>query len=202
MVFLQVQRAMERIRLALPQASRGLPASLNRFLLVTTIATMVALVTNTAFHPADAPRCWRLYLRPRNVDYYAYEPRLPLRHTPAFFFAPGYPWYYPAPAVFVHYPFYQLGGYGHRVYVLSAVLLCLWLAWHLWRSLAEAGLQRSSANLFIGCLLLFAWPEYFALERGNIEALTWIPVAIGVWWYRRGPPGAGGAGRGGVVGWG
>ncbi len=147
---------------------------------------MVAVVTDAAFHPFDAPRFWRLYLRPRNVDYYAYESRLPLRHTPAFFFAPGYPWYYPAPAVFVHYPFYQLGGYGHRVYLLSAILLCLWLAWHLWRSLVETGLQKSSASLFIGCLLVFAWPEYFAVERGNIEALTWIPVAVGVWWYRRG----------------
>lgn len=45
-----------------------------------------------------------LWLDAYSFDFYDYIPRYLHRHTLTFYAMPGYMWYYPAPAIFVHLP--------------------------------------------------------------------------------------------------
>ncbi len=124
-------------------------------------------------------------------DFYCYLSRFPLRHSVKFFTAPGFGWYYPAPAIFVDYPFYRLANItgaatAYAVLVVtilgSGVLMGIVFA----RRLIREGLGVASAIVFCASVLLLSWPLYFAAQRGNIEGLTWLLVAAGIWFFCRG----------------
>ena len=77
-----------------------------------------------------------------------------------------------------------LGGY--RTYVGSTLGLVLALCFGLRRALVREGLAAGAASSFALATLLLAYPIYFALQRGNIEALTWMLVAAAVWAFATG----------------
>ena len=132
-----------------------------------------------------------LWLENCGFDYYAFFDRFPSLHS-AGFFTGMYRWYYPAPAIFFYYPFYRLGhsislpedGFFVFVAVVTAasVILCALFG----RTLVRHGLGGASAAIFCVLLVLLSWPLFFAIQRGNIEGLTWMLVAGAVWFYARG----------------
>ena len=101
-----------------------------------------------------------------------------------------YPWYYPAPAIFVLDPFYQLPGprpvtEGYMLYVLFTVFLLFVSARWLLKGIVAAGAPIGCARKFVIAAIFSSWPIYFALQRGNIEALTWFILAAAVWAYAK-----------------
>ena len=128
-----------------------------------------------------------LWLYNCGFDFYDYIPRYVHRHTMEFFARPGYLWYYPAPAIFVHVPFYAFVLKTRNVmlgyYVFLAVVILLTLAATILfgRALIHQGLSKGSAVGFCTGTFLCSYPIYFASQRGNIEALTWMLLGVGVW---------------------
>lgn len=118
-------------------------------------------------------------------DYYDYLPRFAVLHSPSFFTVYAYPWVYPAPAAFILYPFYQFSRptHWHPGYFLfagSVLGLSFAFAWRLRQKLIEQRIKPWHATALLGLTFCPGWPLYFALERGNIEALLWIGIATGV----------------------
>jgi hypothetical protein len=128
-----------------------------------------------------------LYMPSPYFDLFCYYPRFLHLHSQEFFSSPGYRWYYPAPAIFTYAPFYWVLQVFHKgrltryLYDASALALAgapaLWLS----RRLISEGLAKLPARSLAAAVLLLSWPLYFALQRGNVEALTWILVAAGLW---------------------
>ncbi len=123
-------------------------------------------------------------------DFYDYTPRFPFLHTPAFFHAVAFPWVYPAPAIFVLYPFYLFAKPTHWLgsYVAFAALAsaaALWLAWRFSDALVQRGLGARQAAVLLGATMVLGWPFYFALQRGNIEAVLWVGLAGGIVCFAR-----------------
>ncbi len=132
-----------------------------------------------------------IFYRPPAFDYWDYIGRFYLLHRPEFFTAPGYPWYYPAPTVFLLDPLYLLGRLagnwraGYLAYVVLALGGFLLVMLAIGRHLRRAGSPSRTANLLLLSITLFSWPLYFVLQRGNIEALTWLFLAATIWAYAR-----------------
>jgi hypothetical protein len=121
------------------------------------------------------------------IDYYSRSFYL---HSQEFFSYNDYPWYYPAPAIFVLNPFYHLPGpkpvaEGYILYVLFTVFLLLVSARWLLKSIVAAGAPIGCARKFVIAAIFSSWPIYFALQRGNIEAFTWFLLAAAVWAYAK-----------------
>ena len=122
----------------------------------------------------------------RLFDLQVYRDRWPLIHTPAFFRAPGFPWYYPAPAAFVYAPLYKLIGWHTErqttvLFLVSGLLLAGAAALLLARGLMRAGLTAWQAGSFVLLSSAMSYPFYCAFERGNIETFLWLPPALGCW---------------------
>lgn len=171
--------------------AKPLPLGLKTFLWTSVGASLLALLMSllrsvTEGRPFGSDGLW---VSDYGFDYFDYYPRFLYRHSVMFFTCPGYPWYYPAPAIFFHYPFYVLAhrtgdlkaSYG--VYVGVIAVAAIALAIGLGRALRAAGLRRSQAILFSVLTLLTSWSMYFAAQRGNIEGLTWMLVGGAVWAY-------------------
>ena len=128
-----------------------------------------------------------LYPPSPQFDLFIYYSNFLHLHSHEFFNYTGYRWYYPAPGIFAYYPFYwvlQVFHSRHLSRYLNDVsawglagAAAIWLSHRL---IAE-GLERRSARFLSFTLLLVSWPLYFSIQRGNVEALTWILVATGLW---------------------
>ena len=132
-----------------------------------------------------------LFLAKPGFDLWDYTARFADRHSPVFFTLPGYSWYYPAPAIFVLYPFYRITLSHLHCYVLylAVVSTCsLVMAGLFGRALTRSGLAPPAAYSSALASLLLSWPIYFAMQRGNIEALTWLVLAVGIWFWIRNQP--------------
>lgn len=129
----------------------------------------------------------QIYFRDPAFDYYDYIGRMYLLHRPEFFTSAGYPWYYPAPGALIYTSFYAAGrltgGWvgGYLIYIAMSLAGVLFASLRLAGVLTQNGLRRSVALRFTLTAAVFSWPIYFALERGNIEAVTWLLLAAGVW---------------------
>lgn len=124
-------------------------------------------------------------------DFYVYLSRLLHRHSANFFTAPGFPWNYPAPSVFVYSLYYaidrrsHISRFGFYCFLVSVAAILAFIMRRLVRTLARYRLPRPTSIVFLLLSLAFSWPIYFAIERGNIELLLWLGVAAGVWCYLR-----------------
>jgi hypothetical protein len=97
------------------------------------------------------------------------------------FFGPlSAPYAYPAPAVFATLPFYMVSDNAvvpFLVFMLTAIWLATYLVWLY---------VRGNAGLYsvVACVLLLttatSYPFYFLLDRGNIEGLIWVVLALGL----------------------
>ena len=125
-------------------------------------------------------------------DFVCYWLRLRMLHTMAFFDAPdnklyGSGWGYPSPAVWIYRFFYLFDPlHVERPYRGFAVMVVLglggavWAAFRLGQAMEQRGLRRSSAFWLLGSALIFSWPLFFVLQRGNIELLLWLPLAAAI----------------------
>jgi len=166
-----------------------LPFELRCFLAIVVFLCLASIADGWARWALNIPSHGFLWLSMPDpyFDLFCYYPRFLHLHSQEFFSSPGYRWYYPAPAIFGYYPFYRVLEVFHKgrltryLYDASALALAgigaLWVA----RRLVAEGVQRHSALLLAFATLLVSWPLYFSLQRGNIEALTWILVAAGLW---------------------
>ena len=124
-------------------------------------------------------------------DYFDYIGLMYYLHRPEFFTHPGYPWYYPAAAVFPLRFFYSIGDLtgdwlgGYLTYIAVAISGAAFAAWKLASSLKNLGISRGSALLFTFVTACLSWPIYFSLQRGNIEAVTWLLLAAAIWAYAK-----------------
>ena len=139
--------------------------------------------------------------QPRAFDYWDYLPRFGYRHSPRFFTYEGFPhyeFYYPAPAIFVLAPFYHFDPpspftstanvphdryhfQGYRLYVLLTGSLFLTMSAMVAAALRRRGIPALDVAVVVAGTALTAYPLLFALQRGNIEALTWMFSAVAVW---------------------
>ena len=163
------------------------PLALKVFSLVSaTLVLLSLLIAAVQSSRGDSGLGWStLYLSGRGFDYYDYLPRFHHLHSAAFFTTteyPNYPWYYPAPAIFVLYPFYAMPAHGYPSLIVTVLLMSLLLLGAFARRLGSAGLGNSSA-LLLCCVCFVSWPLYFGLQRGNIEALSWMILAAAIWAY-------------------
>ncbi len=124
-------------------------------------------------------------------DFVDYTLQFPYLHTPQFFTLPVFPWVYPAPAIFVLYPFYRIvlltnRATGFAVFALAVLGVNTAVGWRFRAKLLRLGISRGAAFTLLASVTLFGWPLYFALQRGNIESLLWVGVALGVTCFARG----------------
>lgn len=127
-----------------------------------------------------------LWMPHPGFDFFDYTPLFPYLHSPQFFRQTGYfPWVYPAPGIFVLYPFYLFATPTHwvpaflafaAVAAMEALLLALWFA----GALRRRGMGWQQALLLILITAVLGWPLYFAFQRGNIELLLWPAIAAAV----------------------
>ena len=170
-----------------------MPDSVKAFLFVSVVATVLALSASLLrvllwgkHFGADG-----LWVNDCGFDFYDYYPRFVHLHSAMFFTSGAYPWFYPAPALLIHYPFYALARRSGQltqtfwIYFVTVPLVfgMIVAAWG--RALIRAGLQRSTAVFLCLGTYFTAWPIYFAAQRGNVEGFTWILVAGAMWLYAK-----------------
>ena len=131
---------------------------------------------------------WMFY---PGFDFVDYTLQFPYLHTPRFFTLSAFPWVYPAPAIFVLYPFYKIVSVTNRatgfaVFAMVVTLANVVVALKFRGALVLRGLSRRAASALVLITAFCGWPLYFALQRGNIECLLWIGIAAGVVFYARG----------------
>jgi len=176
-----------------PSAFRRLPSPLRLFLLVffalVAASAIDAVIQYLRFGLPGVGYLWMLH---PGFDFFDYTPRFPYLHSQRFFTAPAFfPWIYPAPAIFVLYPFYLLTTakkwvVAFLLFTLTAAAGDVSLAWRLRKALLRQGLTSQQCLMLIGAVALLGWPLYFAMQRGNIESLLWIGIAAGVYCVARG----------------
>ena len=128
----------------------------------------------------------------RFEDFFCYWGRLRLVHTAAFFTAPdsrrfGSGWGYPAPPIFIYRFFYLFdpasAAFPYRGYAVMVALtlgVILWMSVRFVKELQTRGLRRWGAIGLTASGALLSWPLFLALQRGNIEMLLWLPLAVAI----------------------
>lgn len=185
--------APSEIAATIAPAPIALPRELRTFLLINCTLWFLSLAKPLL-----------LFARSRNVDsfdsiamanpffdFYAYLSSVLNRHTADLFTAPGFPWNYPAPSIFVYAFYYAVDRRGHIAlfgfycFLFTVAAILAFIMVRLARRFASYGLSGSTAIGFLVLSLIVSWPIYFAIERGNIELLLWLGVAAGIWFYLR-----------------
>ncbi len=128
----------------------------------------------------------------RFEDFFCYWGRVRLVHTAAFFTAPdsrrfGSGWGYPAPPIFVYRVFYLFDPAGaafpYRGYAVMVALTLgaiLWMSVKVVKELRRRGLGPWGAVGLTASGAVLSWPLFLALQRGNIEMLLWLPLAVAI----------------------
>ena len=119
-------------------------------------------------------------------DFYAHLERMRLLHSSSFFTYPGYQWYYPAPAVIVYWLLYLFcfGGHWQWGFVIYAAVIltgCLFFSRRFDAALAQRGIRPRTARDFTSITLLTSWPLFISLQRGNLEGILWLVLAVAIW---------------------
>jgi glycosyl transferase family 87 len=119
-------------------------------------------------------------------DYWDYFERFKLLHTTAFFTEPGYPFTYLAPGVVLYESLYVFGERGgFLVYmILTVVALSFAFMW-IRREMLLRGFRKELAEGLPLLILVASYPIIFCIQRGNLEILIAIGLALGTWAYWR-----------------
>jgi hypothetical protein len=186
--------SVKRSKDAVQEARGRMPSSLLLFMVMALVLTAISLICAYVSYRNGAGRAafrW-LYFEGPGWDFYDYFDRVVLLHKPEFFTYPGmYPWYYPAPTLLVLQPLYAVGrhyGSWHNAYKLYLILTAsggIFAAGMMARALEDRRLSHAWALAFAAITFLCSWPLYYAMERGNIEGLTWLILALAMVAYRR-----------------
>ena len=131
-----------------------------------------------------------LFLINPEFDLLCYVDRFHLLHHAGFYDLPSYPWNYPAPCALIYRFFYRFAIHNKPLIIVTAfivtvLLLLLVSGFLLGRAMARRGLGPKRAALFLAASAVLSWPIYFAVQRGNIEAVLWVGLAAALAAYVR-----------------
>jgi hypothetical protein len=119
-------------------------------------------------------------------DYWGYFERFKLLHTTAFFTAPGHPFTYLAPTVLVYKFLYLFGERGGFLVYLILIFAALSFAFiRIRHEMLLRDLPKELAEGFPLLILVASYPIIFCIQRGNLEILIAIGLALGTWAYWR-----------------
>ena len=123
------------------------------------------------------------------IDLRMYMNRFRDLHHEGFFTDPGLPFVYFAPGVFLYPGFFAFGVRG-SVYAYTAVTFAALLFGFLWlrRCLVRVHLSPRSSTAFLLIALVTSYPILFTAERGNLEMMIAIGLAVGTWAFWKGHP--------------
>lgn len=129
-----------------------------------------------------------LFLRQaRFTDFTIFQERFRYFHEASFFQVAGFPFTYPAPAAIVFDGFYQFGAYALYAFILFCFVAFIGAGFALGHAMSCRGLRIVNTVTFIGATLALSYPFWFLVDRGNIEIVNWLLVALGVasYWNKR-----------------
>ena len=106
-------------------------------------------------------------------------------HSAAFFSEPGYPFTYPAPAALIFALFYAVPFEPTLVFQVFCALSYMAGGLLFAVALSRRGLYISAVLWTTLPTAFFAYPEWFLINRGNMEAICWVFTVLGVWAYWR-----------------
>jgi hypothetical protein len=167
-------------------AIRPLPAELRLFCKVTFWATVAAWLL--AFVAGRVglkyPYDWPMMPVDAFHDYWDYFDRFVLLHTVTFFTAPGYPFTYLAPGVVLYKSLYVFSEGGGLVVYMILIIVALSFAFMRFRSeMLLRGFPKELAKGLPLFILVASYPILFCIQRGNLEILIAIGLALGTWAY-------------------
>jgi Glycosyltransferase family 87 len=166
---------------------RRLPYELRIFAVVVCVSTAATwlIVLAARMHHLPYPYNWPFFIPDDHLhDFFDYFVRFKLLHQASFFTAPGYPFTYMAPGVLLYRFFYLFGiVHGFVVYIsIIAAALIFGIA-KIRSAMQEHGIRSESADAFLLLLILTSFPIAFCVERGNLEIIVAIGLALGTWAY-------------------
>ena len=167
-----------------------LPRELRWFVGVALALTALAWITAaiSALVGKGYPYTWPLAPRGTTFyDYWIYFELFHKLHTQEFFSRSVFPFTYSAPGAVVYRLLYLFGLRGGAAVYLGLVIAsvvggCVWLR----RTLVRAGLQPGAASRFLLISAVTSYPILFGAERGNLELLLAVGLAVGLAAYCRG----------------
>lgn len=165
--------------------TRTVPAELRAFTAVTLALTGLAwgIALIAGFAGAGSPYTDVLFPGSPCTDYSDYYQPFKLLHSAAFYVLPVYPWTQFPPMVFVYGFFYLFGLWGGLAVYVSLVLIAMVVGIRFVRRALLRRFHQKGVDAFIGSLLIGAYPIEFCLQRGNLEVILAIGMALGMWAY-------------------
>ena len=172
-----------------------LPVELRTFWICSLVAFALTLLVGWLKYRAGLSWYnWDPLSDPLFGDFDEYHGTYTLLHTAAFFFnVAGQPWPYPAWATVAYPPFaaaLMAPIYRFPIPILLYLIVAgVWLAALVWwatRALMRAGIGRATAILLPLTLVAISFPIVRLVHEGNIELVTWMFTALGVWAFWRG----------------
>ncbi len=170
------QRAGDRI------PSGSYPAEFLLFLKLLAGAVLLSILDALIRWPLQGAKTafGTLFFKDPLSDINCYWPRFTSLHTPVFFLPGGTTWMYPAPCAFLYELIYGVSTFRtfHEVYLCLSIGLLAIVAALFGYQLRRAGLAWMKALAFTLVLTVVSWPIYFCLERGNLESILWLMLAV------------------------
>ncbi len=169
-------------------AARRLPPELGLFCKVTLWATVATWLIVFSASKMGLPYPYNWFMIPVDFrhDYWGYFERFKLLHTTAFFTAAGHPFAYLAPTVLLYEFLYLVGEQGGFLVYLILIIVALSFAFmRIRREMLLRGFHKELAEGLPLLVLVTSYPIIFCIQRGNLEILIAIGLALGTWAYWR-----------------
>ncbi len=132
---------------------------------------------------------WYPFFSPqaRFSDLTIFQERFSHFHQLEFFEMPGFPFTYPAPVALAFEGLFLSGVYALGAYLCLSLVVIVGAGVFLGRALHRRGMGIAQVAAILGLTLLLSYPFWFLLDRGNIEIVDWLLVALGVaaYWNKR-----------------
>jgi hypothetical protein len=170
------------------QCGRRLPRELRLFCNVTLWSTVATWLIVFSASKMGLPYPYNWFMIPVDFrhDYSGYFERFKLLHTTAFFTAPGHPFTYLSPSVLLYKFLYLVGEQGGFLVYLILIIVALSFAFMRIRlEMLLRGFHKELAEGLPLLILVASYPIIFCIQRGNLEILIAIGLALGTWAYWR-----------------
>jgi Glycosyltransferase family 87 len=169
----------------------SIPAPLKVFSAITVVLTLLSWLFAFVCARLHLPA---IYSWPYNVlqpgsDFSSYQERFRHLHTMQFFRIEGLGYLYPAPlAIFYHALFVIWGDRPHPIRILIAFTIasaCIATIFF-FLALRRRRISVLPAASFCLITLVFSYPLYYEIQRGNVEVAIWITLMAAIWAFRAG----------------
>jgi hypothetical protein len=172
-----------------PPSTRSLPGPLRVFLQVNALVTATCLLTELFCRLRHLPETYLnpFYIGFRFYDFDSFQKRFHDLHTLAFFRVDQPSSFsYPAPAAFVYATFFPLGVEASLNTFLAFTIICFFGAAFVFAgALMQRGTPARTSFVYTAAAVALAFPFWFCFQRGNIEIVVWVVLALGLWAFTR-----------------